>query len=306
MDETLIAVFIASSIRLGTPLLFASIGELVSERAGVLNMSVEGLMLSAAFVAAWVAHATGQPYAGLAAAIGAAATLAALLGLLSITLRANQIVVGLGFNLLALGATTLAARKVFGLRMQTHIPGLEKLNIPGLSDIPILGTALFQHISLVYIAVAFVAATWVLLKYTSFGLAVEAAGVDPRSAEKTGIPVVRTRYFAVMYMGLACGLGGSFFTIGDIHTFVEGITSGAGYLALAAVIFGNWRVGRTVGAALLFGAATAMQFQLPALGVDVPVALLVMLPYLAALIAVTGLMGRQTPPGALGLPFKLA
>lgn len=304
MSEELIAVFLASSLRLAVPLIFAATGEVVSERAGVLNISLEGIMLSAAFAAAAGSWATGNPAVGLLAGLVVALLLGVAQAFLSVTLRANQIVVGLGLNILALGATTVLSREFLGARSQVDIPGFERWFIPGLSELPLVGPAFFRQIALVYFALALVPFTWWLLRHTSFGLAVDAVGSDPRAADRTGLSVAKVRYGAVIYASTLAGFGGMFLSIGDIHTFTEGMTSGAGYLALAAVIFGNWSVWRTLGACLLFGAATALQFQLPAMGIGAPVALLVMLPYLLALLAVAGAVGRQTPPAALTLPFQ--
>lgn len=306
MSEALFAVFLASAVRLATPLTLAAMGELLSEKAGVLNISVEGIMLISAFAGAWAAWGTGNAGVGVAAGLGAGVLLAAVQALLSVRLRADQIVVGLGFNIFALGLTTLAARQVFGVRSRVNIAGLEKIAIPGLSELPLIGNALFNQHALVYASYAAIGLTWLLLRRTAFGLSVEAVGADPRSADKTGVPVFRTRSLAVVYMGALAGLAGAFYSVGDIHTFVEGMTNGAGYLAIAAVICGNWKVGQTVGACLLFGLATALQFQLPAMGIEAPVALLVMLPYLAALLAVSGIVGRQRAPANLGLPYAQA
>jgi simple sugar transport system permease protein len=303
MDETL-AIFIASTLRLAMPLILAASGELVSERAGVLNLSLEGMMLTAAFFGALGSWATGQPAFGIACAVAASSALAAVQAFLSVNLRANQLVVGIGFNILALGATTLLYRIIFGGLSREEIPGLTKIAIPGLSNLPFLGTALFQQTAFVYVGLLFVVGIWAMLKYTSFGLAVRAVGDEPRSADKAGISVVHIRWQAVMITGFMAGLAGSFLSIADIHTFTENMTNGTGYLALAAVIFGGWNVGRTIGACLLFGAATALQFQLPAMGINVPTALLLMLPYLLALLAVAGVVGRLEPPTALTLPFQ--
>lgn len=305
MEETL-AIFIASTLRLAMPLILAASGELVSERAGVLNLSLEGMMLTAAFFGALGSWATGQPVLGIFCAVLAAVMLAAVQALLSVNLRANQLVVGIGFNILALGATTLLYRIIFGGLSREAIPGLSKLNIPGVSNLPFIGTAFLQQSVFVYVGLVVVALIWAMLKYTAFGLAVRAVGDEPRSADKAGISVVRTRWLAVLITGFMAGLAGSFLSIADIHTFTENMTNGAGYLALAAVIFGGWNIGRTVAACLLFGAATALQFQLPAMGINVPTAFLLMLPYLLALLAVAGIVGRLEPPTALTLPFLRA
>jgi len=303
MNLELAAVFAGSTVRLAAPLLMASTGELVSERAGVLNMSVEGMMLTGAFAGAVGASATGSPVLGLLIGVLAALPVALLQAVLSITLRANQIVTGIGINILALGATTLAYREIFGSRSRATVPGLDTWAPPLLRDIPVLGEQLFRQAWLLYAGLVLVALIAWGMRRTALGLALHAAGAAPRAADKSGLSVTALRYGAVLLAGAMSALAGCFLSIGDIHTFTEGMTNGAGYLAIAAVIFGNWRVGRTVCACLLFGAATALQFQLPAMGVQVPGALLIMLPYLLALLAVAGLVGRQTAPAALTQPF---
>lgn len=298
-----LAVFAGSTLRLAAPLLLASAGELVSERAGVLNMSVEGMMLTGAFAGAVASWATGSPWLGLVAGVLAVLPVALLQAWLSITLRANQIVTGIGINILALGATTLAYREIFGGRSRTEIPGLAKVAPPLLGDVPVWGEHLFRQVGLLYFALLVLLGVAWVLRSTALGLALHAAGAAPRAADKSGLSVNRIRYGAVIFTGVLSALAGCFLSIGDIHTFTEGMTSGAGYLAIAAVIFGNWRVGRTAFACLLFGGATALQFQLPALGIQLPNALLIMLPYVLALIAVAGAMGRQHAPAGLTQPF---
>jgi simple sugar transport system permease protein len=306
MTWELFAVFVGSSIRLAVPLLLAGIGELVSERAGVLNMSLEGMMLMGAFAAAIGSWATGDPLIGLGIGILSVVPVAGLQAFLSNTLRANQIVTGIGINILVLGATTLAYREIFGSRSREQIPGLAKWKPPLIGDIPIFGEAVFQQVWLLYLGIVIIVLTGIVMRYTSLGIAIHAAGVEPRAVDKSGLSVTRIRYLAVLFAGFMASLAGAFLSIGDIHTFTEGMTRGAGYLAIAAVIFGNWKIGRTILACLLFGAATAMQFQLPAMGITIPNALLIMMPYLLALLAVAGLVGRQTAPAALSEPYKRA
>jgi simple sugar transport system permease protein len=299
----LLALFLGSSVRLAMPMLFAALGELVSERAGVLNLSLEGMMLTGAFAGAMGSLWTGQPLVGLAIAVLAVLPVALLQAWLSVTLHANQIVSGIGINLLALGATTFAYRELIGNRSRVEIPGFGTWQVPWLSDLPVLGPALFRQGWLVYLAFALAIAVAVVLRRTAIGLSIHAAGAEPVALDKSGGSVRKVRYGAVLFAGVMSGLGGAFLSLGDIHTFTEGMTNGAGYLALVGVIFGNWKTGRTVFACLFFGAATALQFQLPALGIDVPTALLIMLPYVMALLAVAGLVGRQSPPAALTLPY---
>jgi len=299
MDFTsapMLALFIGSSLRLAMPMLLGSMGELVSERAGVLNLSVEGMMLTGAFAGAMGSLATGSATLGLVLALAAVLPVALLQAFLSITLRANQIVTGIGINILVLGGTTMAYRELLGHRSRVQIPGLDKWAPPGLGDIPVFGPAVFDQTWLLYAALAFVIGIALVMRYTAVGLAIHAAGAEPRALDKSGGSVTRVRYGAVVFTGMMSALGGAFLSLGDIHTFTEGMTNGAGYLALVAVIFGNWKVGRTVFACLFFGAATALQFQLPAMGIQIPTAILIMLPYVMALLAVSGLVGRQTPP----------
>ena len=303
MTLEILAVFLGSSLRLAVPLLLGATGELVSERAGVLNMSLEGMMLTGAFGGAVGALLTGSPMLGLLCAILAVLPVALLQAFLTNTLRANQIVTGIGINILALGATTLGYRALFGARSRETVPGFPKWQPPLLADLPVFGDALFTQVWLVWGALVLLVATAFVLRRTALGIALKAAGEDPRVVDKSGLLVIRLRYGAVLFTGVLAALAGAFLSIGDIHTFTEGMTSGAGYLAIAAVIFGNWKIGRTILACLLFGAATALQFQLPALGIDVPTAVLVMLPYLLAFVAVAGLVGRQTAPRALTEPY---
>ncbi|HXJ22317.1 MAG TPA: ABC transporter permease [Polyangia bacterium] len=303
MKETLQA-FVSSSLRLATPLLLAATGEMVSEQAGVLNLSLEGMMLSAAFAGALGAKITGHPMAGLMFGLGAALVLAVVQAVLSVRVRTNQLVVGIGFNIFALGATTFLYRQIFGGLSREQIPSFGPVSIPLLSRVPFLGPALFQQTGLVYCGFLLVVLTWWLVTKTPFGLAVRAVGENPRAADQAGLNVERIRFLAVLYAGACAGLAGVFISVASISTFTEGMTNGAGYLAVTAVILGGWRSGGVLGACLLFGAATSLQFVLPAIGVPIPTAGLVMLPYVLALVAVSGVIRRSRPPAALTLPFR--
>lgn len=302
MTLELLALFLASSLRLAVPLLFAATGELVSERAGVLNMSVEGMMLMGAFGGAVGAAMTGSPMLGLLFAVVAALPIALIQTFLTNNLRANQIVTGIGINILVLGLTTLGYRQIFGARSREVIPGFDPWPLPYIGDLPVVGP-LFSQIWLSWLALAAIGAVAYVLARTGLGITIRAAGEDPQSVAKSGASVMGVRHGAIMFTGFMSALGGAFLSIGDIHTFTEGMTNGAGYLAIVAVIFGSWKLWRTVLACLLFGAATALQFQLPALGIAIPNALLIMLPYLLAFVAVAGLVGRQTAPRALAEPY---
>jgi general nucleoside transport system permease protein len=304
VSDEQVAVFLASSLRLSMPLVLAGTGEMVSERAGVLNMSLEGMMLTATFAGALGSWATGLPAFGLVCGVAAALVVALVQAVLSVTLRANQLVVGIGVNILALGGTTFLYREIFGPLSREIIPGFAPWHVPLLGSLPVLGQAFFRQVGLVYAGLAIVVVIWLALEHTAFGLAIRAVGEDPRAADQAGIPVARVRYAGVLAAGFMAGLAGVFISVGDIHTFTEGMTNGQGYLALAAVIFGGLVGWRTLGACLLFGTATALQFQLPAMGIEIPTAGLIMLPYVLALLAVAGLTGRHRPPAALTIPYQ--
>lgn len=299
-----LAVFIASALRLSTPLVLAATGEMVSERAGVLNLSLEGMMLVGAFSGALASRKTGSPFGGLLFGVLTALVMAVAQAALSVRVRANQLVVGIGFNILALGATTFLYREIFGGLSREVIPSFGVWNVPGLSRLPFLGPALFQQTGLVYASLLVVVVTWWIVGRTEFGLAVRAVGESPRSADQAGVNVARVRFLAVLYAGFCAGLAGVFISVASISTFTEGMTNGAGYLAVTAVILGGWKSWGVLAACLLFGAATALQFLLPPMGVKIPTAGLVMLPYALALIAVSGVVGRSRPPAALTLPFR--
>ena len=299
-----IALFLASTIRVAMPMMLAATGELVSERAGVLNLSLEGMMLMGAFFAAMGNHYTGSASVGILFAILAVIPFALLQAFLSVTLRANQLVVGIGLNLVALGITTLAYREVFGALSRETLSGFNQLHIPLLSDIPFIGTVFFSHTILAYVGIILIAIIWFVLNRTAVGLTIRAIGENPRATDQAGISVFTYRYVAILVTGCMAALAGSFLSLSDIHTFTENMTNGTGYIALAAVIFGNWRVWKTVMACLLFGAASALQFQLPGWSVQIPTAWLLMLPYILALFSVAGLVGRVEQPLSLALPYR--
>jgi simple sugar transport system permease protein len=303
MDDVQIAAFIAGAVRLALPVLFAAAGELVSESAGVLNLSLEGMMLMGAFGAAVGAAATGSAALGVCAGALVALLFAAGQAFFTVIAGANQLVVGIAANALALGVTTYAGRRLLDDATGDKLPGFDKVQIPLLHDLPLVGEGLFGQSSLAYVGLVFVALTLVVLKRTGFGLAVTAVGEDAQAADRAGTPVRLVRSLSILWTGVMAGFGGTFIALADVHAFTENMTAGRGYLAVVAVIAGAWIGRRVVIACVVFGAATALQFQATALGIRIPVALLVMSPYVLALLAVTGLVGRQRPPRDLTLPF---
>ncbi|MET8650553.1 MULTISPECIES: ABC transporter permease [Nocardia] len=289
-------------VRLAIPLILASAGELVSERAGVLNLSVEAMMLTSAFAGAVGAHSSGSAAVGVLCALVAGVLVAVLQAVLSVTLRADQIVTGIAANALALGATTYGSRLYFtGGRT---VPGFDRLEIPVLHDIPLLGPALFGQTLLGYLGIAVALAVAVLFSHrTGIGLAISAIGADPTTADRSGLPVAAIRFGAVLLAGATASLAGAHLALADVHAFTDNLTAGAGYLAVVAVIAGRWRAWPTMLACLFFGIAQAMQFAAPSFGLHLPTAVLVMSPYLLAVLAVSGLVGASRAPVALTRPF---
>ncbi|MGY0018010.1 ABC transporter permease [Streptomyces sp. cg35] len=297
----------SGGVRLAVPLLLASSGELVSERAGVLNLSVEGMMLTGAFAGAAGSLASGSAAVGVLAALVAGLLFAALQALLSVTLRADQIVTGITANALALGATTYGSRLLFGdgtSGTSDDVSGFAPLPVPGLHRIPVLGPALFEQTVLGYGAFVIAGAlAFGLSRRTPWGLALDAVGEDAGTADRCGLPVRTVRYAAVLLTGAVSGLAGAQLALSEVHAFSDNITGGIGYLAVVAVIAGRWRAWPTLVACLFFGVAQALQFAAPALGLHLSAPLLTTLPYVFALLAVSGLVGRSRAPSGLTVPF---
>ena len=254
------AFWLATTLQLASPLIFAASGELIAERAGVLNIGLEGMMLVGAFAAYWATSFTGNPSLGVVAGLVAGLLLAAVMALLSVQLRADQIVVGVGLNILALGVTNFAFRQFLG-GTQTLIHRLDPVSLPVLSNIPVVGDAVFRQIPLVYLAFLATLAAWFALYRTRLGLALRAAGELPAAADTAGASVPALRWVGTLVAGALAGVGGSFLSI-SLGIFVQGMTSGRGFLAIAAVIFGRWRPLGTVLACLLFGGVDALQLGL--------------------------------------------
>ncbi|WP_181697386.1 ABC transporter permease [Nocardia sp. GTS18] len=293
-----------SGIGFTLPILIAASGELVSERAGVLNLSLEAMMLTGAFAGVLGAVATGSPVLGTATAVLAAVIFGALQAVWSVGLRADQIVVGIASNALALGATTYGARLLLADGKGHSVPGFEALRIPVLHNVPVIGPALFGQTALGYLCIALVAGSaFVFSRRTKMGLVIDAIGEDAVAADRTGLPVRAVRYGCVLLAAFAAGLGGAQLALSEVHSFSDNMTGGIGYLAVVAVIAGRWRALGVIWASVFFGIAQALQFALPALGVDVPFALLVMLPYLIAIVAVSGLVGNSRSPRDLTVAF---
>ena len=298
----LLSDFLLACLRLSIPLAFAALGGLISERSGVLNIGLEGMILTGAFVSAATALALTQPWLAIGAAVVAGALVGLLHAYLCVSLGVNQLVSGLAINLTAAGFTTYGARLAFETGT-VALPGINPLNIPGLQHLPILGM-FFQQDPLFYLLLFLLPITTYGLFHTHWGLSLRAVGNAPPAADTAGISVSSVRYVSVIICGGLCGLAGAYLTLVHVGFFTENMSAGKGFIALAALIFGRWHPIATTLACLLFGTTEALQLRIQAYGLEIPYQLLAMLPYVTALAALAGLAGKATPPAALGIPYK--
>lgn len=299
-----LTALLAGSLALAVPLIFGSLAGALSERSGVVNIAIEGQLLAGAFVSALVASLTQSVWLGVVTAAVAGALVAWILAVFAIKYVVDQIIVGVVLNVLVVGITNfLFSTLMTDLGTYNSPPRFDAFAVPGLSQIPVLGPVLFNQTPIVYLMYLAVAAVWVALFKTRWGLRVRAVGEYPKAADTVGIKVFRTRYIAVLIGGSLAGLGGAFFTLGQVGAFGKEMTNGAGYIALAALIFGRWNPIYAALAALLFGFSENLQFGLAIIGSGVPSEFLLMLPYLLTVIAVAGLVGRVVGPAASGKPY---
>ncbi len=300
-------ILLHSTLIAATPLLLAALGELVVQRAGVINIGLEGILLSGAFAGMVGSYLSGSPLLGLVLGGLSGILLAALFAFLTVGLGADQIVIGVSVNLLATGLTGVWYRGLFGVTGQAlTVHTLPPLPLPLLSALPFFGPALFQHTAIVYVALLLVPLAGWWLFHTRAGLQLQAVGEHPQAAETLGIPVRGVRSAALLVEGGLGGIAGSYLSLAYANTFIEGMTAGRGFIALAIVIFGQWRPAGALGGALLFGAATALQFHLQALGSAIPYQFVLTLPYGLTLLALVLAGTRIAPPAALGQPYKRA
>jgi simple sugar transport system permease protein len=296
----------AGTLSLATPLVFGALCGVLCERSGVVNVSIEGQFLSAAFAAAVVGSLTQSITVAVIAAILAALAMAALLAVFSINYLVNQVVLGVVLNLLAVGVTGFLFDQLVEPASSTYnsAPVLEPIAIPGLANIPFFGRVLFQQNILAYLAAISVALVWLVLYRTTWGLRIRATGEHPEASDTVGISVRGIRWSAVLAGGVFGGLGGSFFTLASTGSFTKEFTVGNGFIALAAVIMGRWHPVLASIMCLFFGFVTQMASQLQTLNTPMPSQFLLILPYVATIIAVAGLVGRVRPPAADGIPFE--
>ncbi|WP_454275855.1 ABC transporter permease [Roseovarius sp. MBR-154] len=293
-------LLLASLMVAATPILLAALGELVVERAGVLNLGVEGMMITGAICGFAVAVNSGSPVFGFVAAAGGGAVLALLFALLTQVALANQVASGLALTLFGLGLSSLLGQGYVGIKP----PPVAKLDVPLLGDIPFLGRVLFSHDLMVYLGLALVGLIWWMLRYSRAGLILRAVGENHDAAHALGYKVVRIRVAAILFGGACAGLGGAYISLIRVPQWTEGMTAGAGWIALALVVFASWKAGRVLLGAWLFGGVTVLQLNLQAAGFAIPVEYLSMSPYLITILVLVIMAGdKSRAPASLGRIF---
>jgi ABC-type uncharacterized transport system permease subunit len=302
MDLAILVGVLSAGIRLSMAIAFAALGETVAQRAGVLNVGIEGIMLLGAFLSVLGAVWTGSPWGGVALAMLAGVALAAVHGFFAIVLRVDQIVSGIALVVLGLGLSGFGYRLTFGAG-RAAIPFFEPLRLGPLADLPIVGPVLFDQTVLVYIGFAVAAALAVVLRRTGLGLELRAIGENPAAADAAGIAVAARRFGAVLFGGALAGLGGAYLAIGQIHSFVENMVAGRGFIAIACVVFGRWHPLGVLAAAIGFGMAEALEIRLQTWYPQIPYQFFVMLPYLLAVVALVFVARGSAMPRALGKAY---
>jgi simple sugar transport system permease protein len=293
-------LLLASLMVAATPIILAAIGELVVEKSGVLNLGVEGMMITGAICGFAIAVQTGSPIVGFIGAAVGGAFLSLIFGLLTQYLMSNQVATGLALTLFGLGLSSLLGQGYIGVKP----PQTQKLDFGPLSDIPGLGPVLFNHDAMVYVALFLVIATWAALKFTRAGLVLKAVGENHDAAHALGYKVIRIRIMAIMFGGAMAGMGGAYLSLIRVPQWTEGMTAGAGWIALAIVVFGAWRPMRVLLGAYLFGGVTVLQLNLQAAGLAIPVEYLSMSPYLITILVLV-IMSSGKSRASLAAPASL-
>ncbi len=291
--------------KLAAPLWLAATGETFAERSGVINIGLEGMMLSGAFAGMAAGLFAGNPWLGLLAGIAAGIVLAALFGVLTVYFHADQIITGAGLNLLAAGLTGFLFRRIFGVTgAALTAPAFAPATVPFLSHIPLIGALFSQQPVLLYFAFCLLPIAAFILNRTPTGLAIRACGEHAAAADTAGVKVYRLRFFCVLFCGGMCGAAGAYLALAHAHTFVEGMTAGRGFIALAVVIFGRWQPVKIFFASLFFGIANALQFQFQALGSAIPYQFFLMLPYVLTLLVLVFAGAKIGAPAELARPYR--
>jgi simple sugar transport system permease protein len=300
-----LAGMLKSSLQRAVPLTLGALSGVLSERAGVVNIAIEGMMLAAAMMGSLVGSVTDSLWVGLLAAILTGGLLSIFHAVLSIKYKIDQIISGVVINIFATGITSFISAKFLQQFQDLNSPGIfPSWSVPALSRIPFVGGILFEHNLFTYAMYLLLVVVHVALFFTVWGLRTRAVGEHPKAADTLGINVFRTRYIAVFLSGLMAGLAGGYFTLGSVGRFDELMTAGRGFISLAAMIFGNWTPFGAFGASLIFGFAESLQGKLSVLRVPIPSQFLLMAPYIATMIALAGVVGRAVPPAADGQPYE--
>jgi ABC-type uncharacterized transport system permease subunit len=291
-------LLLASLMVAATPIILAAAGELVVERAGVLNLGVEGMMITGAITGFIATVTTGSPWIGFVAAAAGGAGLSLLVAFLTQILLSNQVATGLALTLFGLGLSALLGQGYNGIKA----PEFPRIDIPVISEIPVLGPILFSHDPMVYVGIGIVAGIWYFLRYSRAGLVLRALGENHEAAHALGYHVIRIRVLAIMFGGACAGLGGAYISLVRVPQWTDGMTAGAGWIALAIVVFASWRPWRLLIGAYLFGGVTVLQLNFQAAGIAIPVEYLAMSPYIATILVLM-LMSAGRAPGSLGKIF---
>jgi simple sugar transport system permease protein len=305
-SEAFIIALLSAGVRLATPILLTSLGEIFTQRSGILNLGLEGMMLIGCFSTFLVAYYTNNVLLALLAGALAGAVIAFVHAVVCISARANQTVSGIALNFVALGLAGFFFRLRLGIQLTPPtVEGLDTLKIPLLGDIPFIGPILFDQNVIVYFTFILVPIYWWFLFKTTYGLKIKAVGENPKAADTLGINVFRVRYACVIFGGLMAGLGGASLALGQRgQTFMEYMVAGRGWMALVLVMFSKWNPARALAGALLFGITDALQLRVQALDIGIPYHFLLMLPYAVTLIVLIGVSRKAERPAAMGVPYK--
>lgn len=296
--------FLAADIRMATPIMIAALGIVFSERAGIVNIGTEGMMLIGSLAGVIGSYYTGSVWLGALIAILVTIAFSAIFALFTVTIKADQTVIGTGMNILASGLTITVNRAIFGASTSPpKIDVFKAVPIPLLSDIPIIGPALFSQSLPVYLAFILVPVAWFVMFRTNIGLKLRAVGENPRACDTVGINVAKIRWMSVLFSGLMAGFAGAYVSMGQMSFFTEGIIAGGGFMALAAVVFGNYTPIGVMVASLVFGASSALQYSLQVLGTGIPDQLMGTLPYVITIVALCMVIRRSNKPASSAMPY---
>ncbi len=309
LNQAFFLSLLAATVRMATPILYTALGELYAERSGVLNIGCEGAMLVGSLCAFLAAFYLNNPWAGVLAGMAGGAFIGLIMAFLSVSLMANQVVAGIVLNLFSIGLTSFFFRVLFGTSSPS-VAGFGRISFPLLGEIPFLGKILFQQDISVYISIILVLIAGIILYHTAIGLKIIAAGENPRAADTLGVNVYRVRYLCVIFGSIMAGLGGSFLMLSHVKMFVDNVTAGRGFMAIAVVIFGKWNPYKAIIGVLLFGMADSLQLRLQAAGINIPFQFLLILPYLLTIIVLvsskrkTMEVGKPGGPASMVVPYE--